>query len=48
MEVLFMRKQSTKTWLMILATALLLVWVGVSCKSNSKPTEGGGMDLNNP
>ena len=48
MEVLFMRKQSTKTWLMILATALLLVWVGVSCKSNSKPTEGGGMDLNKP
>ena len=48
MEVLFMRKQSTKTRLMILATALLLVWVGVSCKSNSKPTEGGGMDLNKP
>ena len=48
MEVLFKRKQSTKTRLMILATALLLVWVGVSCKSNSKPTEGGGMDLNKP
>ena len=32
---------------MILATALLLVWVGVSCKSNSRPT-GDGLDLNRP
>lgn len=32
---------------MILATVLLLAWVGVSCKKNTKPTEGG-MDLNKP
>ena len=48
MEVLFMRKQSTKTWLMILATALLLVWVGISCKSNNRPTEDGGLGLEKP
>ena len=48
MEVLFMRKQSTKTWLMILATALLLAWVGISCKNNNRPAEGGGLDLSRP
>ena len=48
MEVLFMRKQSTKTRLMILATALLLVWVGISCKSNNRPTEDGGLGLEKP
>ena len=47
MEVLFMRKQSTKTRLMILATALLLVWVGISCKNN-RPTTDGGLDLKRP
>ena len=48
MEVLFMRKQSTKTWLKILATALLLVWVGISCKSNSRPSSDDGLDLRRP
>ena len=42
-----MRKQSTKTRLMILATALLLVWVGISCKNN-RPTTDGGLDLKRP
>ena len=46
MEVLFMRKQSTKTRLMILATALLLAWVGISCKSNNRPTgDDNNLDL---
>ncbi|TKZ30806.1 sialidase family protein [Brachyspira catarrhinii] len=43
-----MRKQSTKTRLMVLATALLLVWVGISCKNNVRPAEGGGLDLSRP
>lgn len=48
MEVLFMRKQSTKTMLMALATALLLVWVGISCKSNNRPSSDDNLGLEKP
>ncbi|TKZ29066.1 hypothetical protein [Brachyspira catarrhinii] len=43
-----MRKQSAKTRLMVLATALLLVWVSISCKSNNRPSSDSDLRLERP
>ena len=36
------------TRLMVLATALLLVWVGISCKSNNRPSSDDNLGLERP